>query len=222
MLIIGTIIGEKISDHQQDKVAVYQKALKIKDDTEIFKYAMSTNVGNSLIEGDLFAVDPVSYPEIEGEYLAIEKVKERYVMKTRTVTYTDSKGKTKTKTETYWEWDVVGRENKSATTVNFVGVDFPISKFSFMGTHHLTTLKESSHVRYKYYVYPSKVRGTIFNYLADNSMRDKATFHEETIEEYIDSVSSNLWIILFWIFWLPLTGFLIYQFCYLDNDWLNN
>jgi hypothetical protein len=40
----------------------------------------------------LEAAEPVTYPEIGGEYLYVEKVEEHYTMHTRTVTTTDSKG----------------------------------------------------------------------------------------------------------------------------------
>lgn len=49
---------------------------------------MRTNAGNAFVYGDLKAVDTVTYPEIGGEYIYIEKVKERYTMHTRQVAHT--------------------------------------------------------------------------------------------------------------------------------------
>lgn len=41
----------------------------------MFQYGMDTNVGNAFVYGDLKAVDTVTYPEIGGEYMYVEKLK---------------------------------------------------------------------------------------------------------------------------------------------------
>ena len=108
MLVIGFFISDKITDYENDKNAEYQKAVHI-EDTELFQYGMDTNIGNAFVYGDLEAVDTVTYPEIGGEYMLVEKVKEKYTMHTRT--YTVRVGKTtQTRVQTYWTWDRVGSE----------------------------------------------------------------------------------------------------------------
>lgn len=82
MLLIGVLIAGKISDYQLDKNEKYNKAIKI-ESQELFEYGMRTNAGNAFVYGDLKAVDTVTYPGIGGEYIYIEKVKERYTMHTR-------------------------------------------------------------------------------------------------------------------------------------------
>lgn len=110
MILFGILISSKISEHQMDKNEIYNKAVKI-ESQEMFQYGMDTNVGNAFVYGDLKAVDTVTYPEIGGEYMYVEKVKELYTMHTRTVTHTDGKGHSYTTTETYWTWDKVGSED---------------------------------------------------------------------------------------------------------------
>lgn len=87
MLLIGVLIAEKISDYQLDKNEKYNKAVKI-ESQDLFEYGMRTSVGNAFIYGDLEAVDTVTYPEIGGEYMYVEKVKERYTQHTRRVAHT--------------------------------------------------------------------------------------------------------------------------------------
>lgn len=87
MLLIGVLNAGKISDYQLDKNEKYNKAIKI-ESQELFEYGMRTNAGNAFVYGDLKAVDTVTYPEIGGEYIYIEKVKERYTMHTRQVAHT--------------------------------------------------------------------------------------------------------------------------------------
>lgn len=114
MLLIGVLNAGKISDYQLDKNEKYNKAIKI-ESQELFEYGMRTNAGNAFVYGDLKAVDTVTYPEIGGEYIYIEKVKERYTMHTRQVAHTTTmNGKTHTyyTTETYWTWDYAGSEER--------------------------------------------------------------------------------------------------------------
>jgi hypothetical protein len=223
MLVLGIIISGKISEEIMDRNEKYNKALKIEDE-ELFKYAMNTNVGNAFIYGDLKAIDTVTYPEIGGEYLYVEKVKEEYTMHTRTVTYKDSKGKTHSKIETYWTWDYAGSEDIMSKEVTFLNVKFNASQFSMPSAPHIKTIKESSHIRYKYYGVPSKLTCTIFTKLKDGNIEDKdiKIYNGYTISETVDILSSKFEKIIFWVIWIPLICAAIYGFCYLDNRWLNS
>ena len=157
MLLIGVLISGKISEHQLDANEVYNKAVKI-DNTDLFQYGMDTNVGNAFVYGDLVAVDTVTYPEIGGEYMYVEKVKERYTKHTRTVTYKDSKGKTHKKKETYWTWDRVGSEDKKCQEISFCGIVFSSNKIDFPSANYIDTIKESSRI----ITYRNKIHGNNF------------------------------------------------------------
>lgn len=221
MFIIGMILSGKISDSIFDKNEKYNKAIHI-EDKDIFEYGMRTNVGNAFIYGDLVAVDTVSYPEIDGEYLYIKKVKEEYTQHSRQVSYPCGKS-TCYRTEYYWTWDEVGYETKHSDKVTFLGVEFDYNKFNKPSSKYLTMIKESSHVRYKYYVVEPKVTGTIFTNLQDNNIGNNISIYENmtTIQTYNFLVSNgDLMVVLFWILWLTLTGFAVYGFCYLKNEWL--
>lgn len=223
MLIFGFVISGNISEKIMDSNEKYNKAIKIEDE-ELFKYGMSTSVGNAFIYGDLKVIDPVTYPEIGGEYSYIEKVKEEYTMHTRTVTYTDSKGNTKTKTETYWTWDVVKRESIKSQRVAFLGVEFDYSKFIELSDSHITTIKESSDIRYKYYGSPTKATGTIFTSLQDNDIGNNIKLYEDmNIEQIYEHLQDGFGLLfLFWVTWIAIITVCVYGFYYLDNRWLNN
>ena len=49
---------------------------------------MDTNAGNAFVYGNLTAIDTVSYPDIKGQYMYVEKKKSnrKYRRHTRTVT----------------------------------------------------------------------------------------------------------------------------------------
>lgn len=225
MLVIGFFISDKITDYENDKNAEYQKAVHI-EDTELFQYGMDTNIGNSFVYGDLEAVDTVTYPEIGGEYIYVEKVEEHYNMHTRQVAHTRTvNGKTQIyyTTEIYYSWDYAGSEEQRAKEIKFCGIVLPSNKISLPSTDHIDTIKESSHIRYKYYGIPTKHTGTIYTKLSDGTISDDSRFFEDyTIDEALDSCTSGIANIIFWVVWVIMTGGLVAGFYYLDNWWLED
>lgn len=220
MLLIGVLISSKISEHQLDANEVYNKAVKI-DNTDLFQYGMDTNVGNAFVYGDLVAVDTVTYTEICGEYMYIEKVKEKYTKHTRTVTYKDSNGKTHTKKETYWTWDRVDSEDKKCQEISFCGITFNTNKIDLPSTDYIDTIKESSHIRYKYYGVGTNYIGTIFTDLRDKTISDNTKFYKDkNIEETVKQLESGGGAIIFWIFWIVLICGCVFGFYYAENKWL--
>lgn len=223
MILFGILISSKISEHQMDKNEVYNKAVKI-ESQEMFQYGMDTNVGNAFVYGDLKAVDTVTYPEIGGEYMYVEKVKERYTKHTRRVAHTrtvNGKSKTYYTTETYWTWDRVGSEDIKCKEVSFCGVNFTSNKIDLPGTDYIDTIKKSSHVRCKYYGVGTEYKGTIFTDLRDKTISDNTNFYKNmSIEEAVKHLKSGGGEIIFWVFWIILIIFCVFGFYYLDNKWL--
>lgn len=220
MILFGILISSTISEYQMDKNEIYNKAVKI-ESQEMFQYGMDTNVGNAFVYGDLKAVDTVTYPEIGGEYMYVEKVKEKYTRHTRKVRHSNGKITWYT-TETYWTWDRVGSEDIKCKEVSFCGVNFASTKIGLPGTDYINTIKESSHVRYKYYGVGTEYKGTIFTDLRDKTIPDNTSFYNNsTIEETIERLESDFPIIIFWIFWVVLIGGVVFVFYYLDNRWLD-
>ena len=164
MMIIGVLISEKISEHQIDRNEIYNKAATI-DDPELFQHGMETNIGNAFVYGDLEAVDTVTYSEIGGEYMYVEKVEEHYTMHTRQVAHTrtvNGKEETYYTTETYWTWDRVGSEDIKCKQVKFCSVVFDSDKITLPATSYIDTIKSSRRIRFKYYGTETKFSGTIF------------------------------------------------------------
>ncbi len=232
MLIIGFFISGNITDYQNDKNAEYQKAVHIKD-SELFQYGMDTNVGNAFVYGDLQAVDTVTFDEIGGEYLHVEKVEERYERHERIVTETDSKGKKHTKIEVYYEWETEDRENKHSEKIMFCGVELPYKKIPYYSDKHIRTINsdreyswksgEFVKVRFQYYGTPIKHTGTVYTRLSDGTILDNSRFFKDyTIEQAVDNCTSESGNNMFWFSWIMLTIVLVYGFCCLDNRWLED
>ena len=137
MFVFGLLIQQSIRTAVTDKNREYETALQISE-AETFKYGMKTNVGNAFVYGDLVAVDPVTNEEINGEWMWIEKVKERYTKHSRTVTQTVN-GKTVTRVEYYWTWDRVGSQSWHSEFISFLGVNFPYGTITGIEYGHLKT-----------------------------------------------------------------------------------
>lgn len=223
LLLIGMLISSKISERQMDKNEVYNKAIKI-ESADMFKYGMRTNAGSAFVYGDLIAVDTVSYPEIDGEYMYIEKVKEEYTMHTRQVAHTrtvNGKSQTYYTTETYWTWDRVGSEDLKCKKISFCDNIFDISKINLPGTNYIDTVNISSHTRYVFYGVGTQYTGTIFTYLQNNTISDSTNFYNnKTIDETVEYLTSGISTIVFWILWSLLIIGCILVFYIMENKWL--
>lgn len=221
MLLFGLMIAGSINDNIMDKNQEYNTALQINSDKDLFQYGMKTNIGNAFVYGDLKAVDTVTYPDIEGQYSYVKKVKEKYTMHTRTVTETVN-GKTRTRRETYWTWDKVDSESKHSKKITFLDVEFNYGAIDFPEASHIDTIRESSNIRYKYYGSPTKCTGTLYASLNDNTINDTRFYHNKNIEDTLDSLTSGWELIVFWIIWIILTIGAVVGFYYIDNRWLED
>ena len=224
MMIIGFFISDKISDSQNDKASKYRKAIQITD-SDVFQHGMETSIGNAFVYGELKAIDAVSYPEIEGQYMYIEKVKEQYTRHSRTVTYTTGSGKNKkthTKIEHYWTWDEVDSEEKKSKEISFCGVTFNSDKIKMPSASFLDTINESGNIRYQYYGVETQYTGTIYTTLKDSDMIDPQFYKDMKISEVLESYLSEGegMKIVFWILWIIFIAVVVSAFYYLDNRWL--
>ena len=154
----------------------------------------------------------------------VEKVKEKYTIHTRQVAHTrtvNGKSQTYYTTETYWTWDRVGSEDIKCKEISFCGITFKSNRFDIPGTDYIDTIKESSHIRYKYYGTGTKFTGTIFTELKDKTISDNTNFYNNmNIEETVERLESGSGEIVFWILWIILMVVCIFGFYYLDNKWL--
>ena len=225
MLIFGFIIHGTIDNALMEKHQEYNMALRIDNNTDMFEYGMSTNVGHAYVYGVLDTVDPVSFEEIDGEYSSITKVKERYTRHTRTVTKTrvvNGKTQTYTTTEVYWSWDRVDSWSDHSNKITFLGVEFNYGIFAMPSERHLETIKESSKIRYQYYGAPTKAEGTIYTDLRNNTINNSKMYYYTSIEDAHALMTSKVDLVIFWIVWIVLTGGAVFAFIYIDNHWLED
>lgn len=239
MLTVGLFINSSISEHTAAKNEVLISAVQI-DSPSTFAHALKTNVGNVLAYGTLEAVDPVSFPELSGRFLAANKIREEYTMHVETYTVTDSEGNSHVETRTYWSWDYSGQATEQASTVTFLGHSTSPDSFIMNNMSRLSLsqdelssdcpyrlrgnyLYKDSDTRYYYKVIPVSTVGTVQATLMDNQFASQATFYpnqqpDDVIENSLRF--QNVPNIIFWVFWSLLIAGAIVGFCYLDNRWL--
>lgn len=221
MLILGFSISEIIANEVEDRKRMYNQALQV-ETPEMFKYGMETNVGNAFVYGELAAVDTVTYDEIGGCWLWIEKSREEYTRHVREVEHTDSKGHTYYTTEVYYTWDTVFSEEKHSEKITFLGVEFDYNKIKVADNDYIDTIYKSSDVRYVYYGTPPEHTGTIFTKLSDGTIEDSNRLYEnQTIAEVLEDKNSDCSQVAFWILWIILTIAAVGGFYYFDNSWLD-
>lgn len=228
MMLFGFMISDSINDARLDKLQEYNTALKIPDnDTELFQYALDTDVGNVFVEGKLKFLDPISIDDIDGQYSYISRELEKYTRHTRTVTKTrtnaDGETETYTEKEVYWSWDHVKTDRWESKQINFNGIDFPTDKIEIPGSRYHSTVSCGHHKRYVYRVRDMEWQGTIYAKIKNHTFESQADFRESTdIEEMLEYYTVFNWLWLFWPFWIILTGALVYGFYYIDNEWLED
>lgn len=226
MMLAGSLISGGIYNSVQDKNEQYQTAVKL-NTTQEFQYALRTDVGNAFCYGNLSAVDTVTYPEIDGEYMYVSKTREEYRMHTREVTKTrtgpDGKTETYTETEIYYSWDTISSERLHSNELTFNDVVFPYSKFDVPSSHYITTIYEWSDVRYVYYGTDTDFTGTLYTKISDHTITDQSRFFQDkTPDETLESLisSSGAALIFFWLFWIALTAGIVFLFYSHENAWL--
>ena len=141
-------------------------------------------------------------------------------MHERTVTHKSGKT-TYTTVETYYTWDSAGHEDFACTHITFLDNEFDYGVIPLPGSRHLTTIKESSKVRYQYYVCDMEYDGTIYAKLADKTISDVTFIGGKGVNDAVEYMcnSSVVGVVTFWIFWIVLICAAVYGFCYLDNRW---
>ena len=117
---------------------------------------------------------------------------------------------------------MVQLEDRKCKELSFCDITFNSNKIDIPGTEYITTIKESSHVRYKYYGTGTKFTGTIFADLRDKTIPKGTNFYNNmNIEETHKYLETGIgWLMFFWIVWIILIAGCVVGFYYLDNIWL--
>ena len=226
-LIGGFLISGRIQDSIDDTNMKYNTAVKIdcSDSNELFVYGMRTNIGNTFIYGELIAVDPVSYPDIDGEYMEVKKTKEKYTRHTRQVAHTRTvNGRTQTyyTTEVYYSWDYAGSESKKCAKVRFCDVEFSSDRINLPPLEHIDT-QTFGNIRYVYEGSKTEYIGTLFSDLREDTISEGSDFLANmTIDEAVEHYKQTGVVkqVLFWFIWTVICGACIYGFYSLENRWL--
>lgn len=227
LLGLGFLISSSVEDVINEKNEKYYKALKINNDEEMFKYAIRTNIGYTLTQGNVKAVDGVTIEDIDGKYFKIRKVKEKYTMHTRQVAHTRTVGnKTETyyTTEVYYEWDYAGQEEFKTERFEYLGVQFEYGTIKLNNEQYKETIKVSSDIRYKYFIIPYEFEGCLFTKIQDNTITENQFNYNITIEDIIKQKQKECKnvTITFWIFWTILILGVVFAFVYFDNTYLED
>ena len=224
---IGFLVHSWIDKKVDDATLMYRQAVAISSPEE-FRHALDTNVGHAFVRGKVEAVTPVTNRLVKGEYLSIHIVHQKYQKHTRRVSYTvhDSKGRphTKWRTETYWSWDTKWTSTTNSPKVVFCGSEFPYGKFHYNCAREEETIVGGGlfkNERDIVYTMKDGFTGTMFGDLRNGSFKGTAMLVGMGIEQYRKHQTECVWpYVMFWILWIALTGFALFMFYVLENNWL--
>ena len=211
LTFLGLNISSEIEENQEMKKEQYENAARI-ETTKQFAKAIKDGIGYAFVYGELAAVNPITYPELEGEYLEIKKAKERYVKHVETIVDKGTDGSiTGCHTETTHRWETENVERKKCENVTLLGVTIQTSKIKLPQKNYITAIEESRDLRYCYYGTESKLKGTLYTKLVNNSLEEAQFYENKDIGQTVEYLENGAWIIIFWILWMLLTMAIIYM-----------
>jgi hypothetical protein len=210
---IGFLISMKITGSQMKKNKEYDKAVKITS-KEMLQEAINNKVENAFIYGDLKAIDTLTCEPLQGEFLFIKLTEQEYVEKIYTKTVN---GKTKRR----GKWKVLNTESDHSDKIMLLGVEFNTSNFRLpVGSGELIHSEGNRQQGYKieYHGCKANCTGTIYVNLQDNaSTGDVSFFYNQTIDQTIKYLESDVMVKVFWVFWGILTLICVGGFCWIGN-----
>ena len=111
---------------------------------------------------------------------------------------------------------------KKVKKISFLDVEFEYESIPFPASSYITTIRESSRIRYVYYGTGKEFKGTLYTQLKNNTINETKFYLDKTIEETLDYLKSNVKLVLFWTIWIILIIAAVVIFYYIDNRWLED
>lgn len=211
--VTGAMLYGIIDKKATDANDIYRKAITITD-SQAMEYGVRTGIGNAFVGGELSSVDPIAYKGIE--YMSLKIVKQKYT------TYVMRNGKN---TYITHSWDTIDTSYNSCNYVNFLGIKLLYKNIDGLAYRGIETVKESSHIRYIYYGIPKAIKCSSFVSLNKDIVNQEIYFYENRDINNLREIYLNdgkVSKILFVIGWTILTGFVIFMFYRIDNNWLED
>nr|DAY77408.1 MAG TPA: hypothetical protein [Caudoviricetes sp.] len=250
LLCLGLFIDSKIVEGQTLSKEKYNKALKIDNNNNMFKYAIKTNIGNIINYGKFKVDKGVNSEWLKNDYMYINKIAEEYTRHYKIVC--SGSGKTRScHTKTYYTWDKINSQVSNVTTLKYSGLSFNFNEFENYPTYRLELNKDTvidnkvdkiknnciyetirtfgsdvGDKRYLYEVVNKNFSGTVFGTAKNNKFTDgrKLTINAQNIKQFIrkNKNNYNTGRIVFWILYIVIGGCGIGCYLYLENDYLED
>lgn len=224
MVMAGKSIHKKIAANAAVKIDKYTSALQITTKTELEK-ALAGDGTYAFIYGTLEAADTVTLPELDGEYMYIEKSTQKYSLHVDTTMYPASDGNGgityKYMPSSHYSWDTISSKEYKCKNITFLGATFPSDFIKTLSPDQKGTSESEGDIRYKYYLVSTKHTGTVYTWIGDGSIAKNGTFYEnKTIQETLDKcVTPTTGIAemlqgFFWGAWICAIGLVVYAVWY--------
>lgn len=219
---VGLFISNGVYDKSQENNDKYFKALKVDNDSDTFQYAINTQVGKTLAEGEVKTVDPIKVDGLKGSYFALVRDTERYTQHTRQVSYKCGK-RTCYRTETYWTWDVINSDTYMSKKAKFLGGEYASEDLNAVNNSYISTVSAGFHLRYKYYGTPAKFKGVLYTDTKNSKLNDSYFHHGAELKPLMEKKEKEAEkdAIIFLIVWEIISAGLAIGYTLLDNKFIN-
>lgn len=219
----GFFIADRMEKSISDSTLKYRQAVQITATNE-FKHAVRTQVGPVFVEGRFAAVDPVSVEHLNGEWLSVTEVDERYTKHTQVRLVPTSNGQTTPQTYTYWTWDPIDSRISHAENIVFCGVDMPYSALDYpVMPVEQYTVSLGLNLRRVFTCIPSEMTGVLFGDFCSSNTPAQAKFYGgKTLQSVYESLTTSHAILYFWLAWTVFIIVIVLVFLYIDNNWLES
>lgn len=175
-------IFPQLGDYLMPSTNIYDSFAQTKNKA-IFREVLRANTGKMFAYGELEAINAVSLPELNGQYMYIKRVKEEKKTSMGLIagaiwTHHD-------------EWEEVDSTTQKCKQVKFLGAIMDRDKIQMPDAVCIKTIKKSSEVRYKYYAIRARIVGTMYIDFENNTHSDNFKFYNESIRETIISLKKH-------------------------------
>lgn len=227
-MIAGFIVKSNLEENQWEKAQMYNTAIQAKTD-HTFNYAIDSRQGNIITSGLFETNEPVSNPNVNGNFFKIIETEERYTRHTETYEC-GSKESPRTCTRTYYTWDHYNYETSKSPTIVFRSREYPSELFSEIYPNRLDCSQiitnkckqdyryedkqnffgfSTSDKRWKYEVIPTHFYGAFIansqNGILEAIDTSTIRIRNNTVEEMIEKANKTVMPSIVILIWLIMT-----------------
>lgn len=208
LFALGKFVSQSYQDAAEKTAQEYTSAARITTKEEL-ETAIHASTENVFITGSMEAVRPVVLPELDGQYICVQKVEKKLNKHARVYS----------PTFITWQstWDTEKMETYSTDQVQMFGEKIDYKNIQMPKMAYLTTIQETENTRVQYYGIQEDYTGTLYATLDNGTIVGKSYFWNEKDVEKIIQEEADYNAFDFWKHWILLSILVVSLVVFLLN-----